>query len=77
MAFVDVVVVSYNSADHLRACVEPLAGLDDVNVVVVDNASADDSIGSIADLPVLCLRRSTNGGFAAGCNAGWRVGSSS
>ena len=44
MPEVDVVVVSYNSADHLRECVEPLAGLDWVNVVVVDSASADDSL---------------------------------
>jgi N-acetylglucosaminyl-diphospho-decaprenol L-rhamnosyltransferase len=44
-------------------------------VIVVDNASTDDSIGSVADLPVQAVRRSTNGGFATGCNAGWRVGS--
>ena len=30
MALVDVVVVSFNSRATLRACVEPLASLDDV-----------------------------------------------
>ena len=44
MALVDVVVVSFNSRATLRACVEPLAGLDDVNVIVVDNASPDGSL---------------------------------
>ncbi|MCP9485249.1 MAG: glycosyltransferase family 2 protein [Gaiellaceae bacterium MAG52_C11] len=75
MALVDVVVVSYNSTDHLRACIAPLAGLEDAAVIVVDNASADDSLDTIADLPVKTIRRLTNGGFATGCNAGWRAGS--
>ena len=40
---VDVVIVAYNSRDTLRACVEPLLGLTWVSVIVVDNASPDDS----------------------------------
>jgi N-acetylglucosaminyl-diphospho-decaprenol L-rhamnosyltransferase len=75
MPEVDVVVVSYNSADHLRECVEPLAGLDWVNVVVVDSASADDSLASVAGLPVQAVPLTDNRGFAHGCNAGARLGS--
>ena len=75
MATADVVIVSYNSAEHLRACVEPLAGLPEVNVIVVDNASADESLSTVADLPVTAIQRSTNDGFATGCNAGWQAGS--
>lgn len=75
MATVDVVIVSYNSAEHLRACVEPLVGLPEVSVIVVDNASADESLGTVADLPVTAIPRSTNDGFATGCNAGWQAGS--
>ena len=71
----DVVVVSYNSRTHLRSCVEPLAAMDDVNVIVVDNASADGCLATIADLPVVRIARSENGGFAKGCNEGWRAGS--
>lgn len=73
---VDVVVVSYNSAGHLRGCVELLVAVDDLQVFVVDNASADGSLGTVADLPVKAIARSTNGGFAVGCNEGWRAGSS-
>ena len=71
---VDVVVVSYNSANELRDCVGPLAQLEDVSVIVVDNASLDDSLNRIADLAVTTIARGTNDGFAVGCNAGWRAG---
>jgi N-acetylglucosaminyl-diphospho-decaprenol L-rhamnosyltransferase len=72
--FVDVVVVSYNSRERLRACVEPLVHLADVHVVVADNASADGSLEAVGDLPVTALALPENGGFAHGCNAGWRAG---
>jgi N-acetylglucosaminyl-diphospho-decaprenol L-rhamnosyltransferase len=74
MTMLDVVVVSYNSADHLRACVGALARTDGVEVIVVDNASTDGSVETIADLPLTIIERTTNDGFATGCNAGWRVG---
>lgn len=76
MALVDVVVVSYNSADHLRACVEALSRDDDVTVTVVDNASADGSLETIADLRVRSIPTGANLGFARGCNIGWAGGSS-
>ncbi len=66
-----VVVVSYNSAEHLRACVEPLLGLDEIQVVVVDNASTDGSGDRVRDLPLTLIELPENRGFAAGCNVGW------
>lgn len=75
VATIDVVVVSYNSRPHLRSCVEPLCRLDGVHVVVVDNASADESVATVADLPVTVIARPDNAGFAVGSNDGWRVGS--
>jgi GT2 family glycosyltransferase len=69
-----VVVVSYNSREQLPACVEGLAGRPEVEVVVVDNASQDGSLEAIASLPVRGLQLDENGGFAHGCNAGWRTG---
>jgi len=72
---VDIVVVSYNSSAHLRACVEPLSELPDVRVVVVDNASRDASVETLAGLDLTVLARERNGGFAVGCNEGWRAGS--
>ncbi len=75
VALVDVVVVSYNSARTLRGCVGSLAGNDVFNVIVVDNASSDQSLESIADLPITVLPLEGNGGFAYGCNRGWEAGS--
>jgi N-acetylglucosaminyl-diphospho-decaprenol L-rhamnosyltransferase len=75
MALVDVVVVAYNSRDRLRGCVEPLLDAREINVIVVDNASPDRSLESVADLPVATIALDRNGGFGHGCNAGWRSGS--
>lgn len=75
MPQVDVVVVSYNSHDELRRCVEPIVGVDGVHVIVVDNASTDGSLESVADLPLTAVALETNGGFAHGVNVGWRLGS--
>jgi GT2 family glycosyltransferase len=71
---VDAVTVSFNSRDHLRTCVEPLCRIDGVQAYVTDNASTDDSVGTISDLPVVVVALSDNRGFGAGCNAGWRRG---
>lgn len=71
---VDVVIVSYNSRDSLSGTVEALATSDDVHVIVVDNASADGSLESIADLRHTPLRQSENRGFAYGCNVGVHAG---
>lgn len=72
---IDVVVVSYNSRDTLRACVEPLLGVPGVSVIVVDNASPDRSLEAIADLPVQAIDSGRNGGFGFGCNLGMAAGS--
>jgi N-acetylglucosaminyl-diphospho-decaprenol L-rhamnosyltransferase len=73
-ALVDVVVVAYRSRSLLRTCVEPLVDSSWVNVIVVDNASPDDSAGVVADLPVHTIRAPQNGGFAYGCNLGAAAG---
>ena len=71
---VDVVIVAYRSRDHLRGAVEPLAGLNRVRVIVVDNASPDDGVDVVSDLPVSHIRNDANLGFAKACNIGWRRG---
>jgi N-acetylglucosaminyl-diphospho-decaprenol L-rhamnosyltransferase len=72
---VDAVVVSYNSRDTLRACVEPLLALPGVAVTVVDNDSPDGSLQTVADLPVRAIQSGRNAGFGAGCNLGAAEGS--
>jgi GT2 family glycosyltransferase len=75
-AQIDAVVVSYNSGDTLRDCVEPLTHIEGVTVTVVDNASpAEDPLATIADLPVTAIRADRNGGFSYGCNLGAARGS--
>lgn len=73
---VDAVVVSYNSRRHLRDCVDPLTRIEGVRAFVIDNASTDDAVATIEDLPVSVIRLEENRGFGAGCNAGWRQGES-
>jgi len=74
MPEVDVVVVAYNSRSHLRGAVEPLTKDDRLAVVVVDNASTDGCLETVADLGVRAIRLDRNGGFAHGCNTGLHVG---
>ncbi len=75
MPHVDVIVVSYNSRDELRSCVEPLAGVGEISVIVVDSKSTDGCLDTIADLPVTTIPLDVNRGFGYGCNVGWRAGS--
>jgi N-acetylglucosaminyl-diphospho-decaprenol L-rhamnosyltransferase len=75
VALVDVVVVSYNSAGTLRGCVEPLSDEEELNVIVVDNASTDESVEAVSDLAVGVIALDRNLGFARGCNRGWASGS--
>lgn len=73
-----VVVVTYNSADVLPHCLESLRdggadGVELTDVVVVDNASDDDSteIAKATDgLPISVVQLTENAGYAAGLNAG-------
>jgi GT2 family glycosyltransferase len=74
---VDVVVVAYNSREHLRGCVARLSDVRGVHVLVVDNACPQRSFEVVEDLPgVRVIHMPANGGFSYGCNAGWRAGSS-
>ena len=71
---VDVVIVNWNTGDDVTACVGSLRGATGgrvARVVVVDNASTDDSAGLLercADVHVVHATR--NLGFAGGANLG-------
>lgn len=76
-----VVVVNWNGGDLLQDCLRSLVedtrtgGTSGVEIVLVDNASTDGSVERAEELfpGVRVVRRSTNGGFAAGANAGIRA----
>ena len=71
---VDIVVVSYNSRQHLRDAVEALAEVGDFHVIVVDSASIDGTLETIEDLPLTAVGLNENLGFGHACNVGWRRG---
>jgi GT2 family glycosyltransferase len=76
---VDAVVVSYDSAPTIDACLRALLLQPEVaSVRVVDNGSRDDTVRRVealaaADLRIVLIRQPGNPGFAAGCNAGARA----
>ncbi|HRE93270.1 MAG TPA: glycosyltransferase family 2 protein [Fimbriimonadaceae bacterium] len=65
-----VVIVSYNTKDHLRACLESLGEADEI--IVVDNASRDGSPEMVAaDFPhIRLIANAKNRGFGAANNQG-------
>jgi GT2 family glycosyltransferase len=69
------VIVTYNNADEIAACLEPLAGLAGLRTIVVDNASTDGTRRILSDLHVETIELERNMGFAAGVNVGWRMSS--
>jgi len=73
-----VIIVSYNTRDTLRACLESLytaIGARRVEIIVVDNASRDGSADMVAEeFPATRLvRNPTNLGFAAANNLGFGI----
>jgi len=81
MPSVSVIVVSYNAADELDACLRSLAALPEViadpafaQVIVSDNGSADDSVvrARAAYPGVDIIENGDNLGFAKACNIGAR-----
>ena len=68
----DVVVVSYESAPHLGACLRALPSA--ARLVVVDNASRDGSADLAAGLGAEVVRNEENHGYTAAANAGARRG---
>ncbi|MGI5193022.1 glycosyltransferase family 2 protein [Streptomyces sp. CA-288835] len=77
---VDVVIVNWNTGVYLRDCLRSIAEADCTvlpvgNVVVVDNASSDDSASDLETpgLRVHVVRNAVNRGFAVACNQGARL----
>lgn len=74
---VSAVVVNYNAGLLLTRCVKSMLAQGIGEVVVVDNASSDGSLGILRsavprDRRLQIIRNEANLGFAAGCNVGIR-----
>jgi len=70
-----VVIVNWNSREHLRDCLASLGAQShrDLEIVVVDNGSSDGSAEMVAGVfpAVRLIRSGENLGFAEGCNRGF------
>ncbi len=69
---VSVVLVTWNSAQYLRRCLEGLRQQThrDVELIVIDNASSDESAALVAPHARMLIRNDTNRGFSAAVNQG-------
>jgi GT2 family glycosyltransferase len=72
------IIVTYNSAAHIEACLQALAS-QNCEIVVVDNASQDETVTRVktlaAKFPLQLITVSRNIGFAGGVNHGARAAS--
>lgn len=73
MPRVAIVIVTHNSASEIGGCLDALRGLSEVEVLVVDNASADTTVDEIVLRGTRLIANSKNAGFAAAVNQGVRA----
>lgn len=77
MKKLDIIIVNWNLSRQLYECLYSVVtaekyGFELDRVVVIDNASTDDSLSGLGKikLPLYIIKNSTNRGFAAACNQG-------
>lgn len=67
---IGVVIVTHNSQEHIRGCVESLIRENIEHIVVVDSASTDDTLHQVAMFNVRTISLSENKGFGHAANTG-------
>ncbi|WP_280454093.1 glycosyltransferase family 2 protein [Nocardia brasiliensis] len=78
MSSIDVIVLTYNSARLLPECVASVRAQtvsDQVNIIVIDNDSTDDTLRVARDLGIEPIANPDNVGFAAAINQAAATGS--
>ena len=72
---VSVIIVTYNSADAIAACLQSLMSQTGVTfeTIVVDNASKDNTLAQLAGYQVHLIPSTENLGFGRGCNLGFNA----
>lgn len=75
MGRVSVVLITFNSATYLPRCLSGIQGqsFHHFELIVVDNASADDWLAVVGSSAARILRNDVNRGFAAAANQGIRA----
>lgn len=72
----DIIIINWNSGNQLRECLATIKNEYEMlrvsKVIVVDNASKDNSLDNLGhlSLPLEIIRNSHNAGFGAACNQG-------
>ncbi|MGZ4976613.1 MAG: glycosyltransferase family 2 protein [Methylobacter sp.] len=74
---ISAIIVNYNAGELLRNCVDSLLNCpQDIEIILVDNASTDGSLDALLGLPqVQIIKNPANLGFSTACNIGARVAS--
>jgi GT2 family glycosyltransferase len=74
---ISIIIVNYNSGEFLRNCITSLLPSSlEMEIIVVDNASIDDSLDILDVHPkITIIKNSKNLGFSAGCNIGIKASS--
>lgn len=70
---ISVIIVTFNSADCIADCVKSVLAQSDVSfeIIVVDNASADNTLDKLRELKCCVIPSAENLGFGRGCNLGF------
>jgi N-acetylglucosaminyl-diphospho-decaprenol L-rhamnosyltransferase len=72
MSEIGIVIVTYNSGDEIGLCLDA-AARSGAEIVVVDNASSDQTAAEVEHRGVRLIRNTQNLGFAAAVNQGFRA----
>src|SRR5690349_17765047 len=72
MSSVGIVIVTYNSEEHIGACLDAALARAE-RVIVIDNASQDETVAIVTGYGVRLIANRTNRGFAAAVNQGVRA----
>lgn len=67
---VSVIVVTFNSGAVIHECLEPFQSVADFEIVLVDNASSDETLDLASVVQAAPVRLATNIGFAKAVNIG-------
>jgi len=69
MAPIGIIIVTYNSAEEIGPCLEAALATNS-DVIVIDNASSDGTVGEVRRRNVRLIANAENRGFAAAVNQG-------
>lgn len=69
---VSIVIITWNSAPYLQRCLDGIRRQthSERELIVVDNASSDESLALVGDMAATVVRNAENRGFAAAANQG-------